>query len=389
MVNQVRQRKRRTLLAVVAAFAFAGASVIVDDTPTRTASLVRGFDVSRVQLGGEAEPFNGSTPATYVGKAVCRECHQENFALHAQHGHASTFHMVPDTSLPERFAGKEFDGGKVYGTYRYEVDEQGNLFALLPEKFDAERFPLQYALGSGQHAQTMLTLATSLDGQTEAIEHRVSCYHNERLGITPGHSRKQPASPLELFGDVPRGEPLRRCIYCHTTRGQIDGETIVGLVASVNCEKCHGPGSKHVQAARRSATPPKYSVGQSTWDAESEIQLCGDCHRLPKSASEKDIREYPDHLARFQPIGMLRSRCYLESDGQMRCTTCHSPHTTIQAVSAAEHLGHCIQCHDPQHDEHSICPVSEDTGCVDCHMPRIEMDEGLIFHDHWIRVLDD
>ena len=25
---------------------------------------------------------------TFVGRQVCRECHAENFALHAQHGHA-------------------------------------------------------------------------------------------------------------------------------------------------------------------------------------------------------------------------------------------------------------------------------------------------------------
>lgn len=345
--------------------------------------------VSLVQFESKERLEAPAQDAGFVGRDVCRECHETNFELHAKHGHASTFHQVSETDLPKIFAGTRFDGGKDYGVYEYSVDDTGQLFVRLPSEFGQEAFPLQYALGSGQHAQTMLTLTPSADGQAEGIEHRVSCYHGQRVDITPGHSKKSPASALELFGDRPRGEPLQRCIDCHTTQGEVVGGDIQDLVANVNCEKCHGPGREHVRAARAMPTPPKYSVGRKDWDGESEIQLCGDCHRLPKNLSEREVREYPDLLARFQPVGMLRSRCYLESNGQMRCTTCHNPHQAIQAVAKDQHIHACIQCHDDQNTEHVVCSVSTDRGCIECHMPAIEMDEGLRFHDHWIRVREE
>ncbi|MDV6029359.1 MAG: cytochrome C [Phycisphaera sp. RhM] len=351
----------------------------------RSQDLADGDD--RMNVAADDTTGKASPAPTLVGRQVCRECHAGNFALHAEHGHASTFHLVSQTDLAETFDGQSFDAGEPYGTYHYHAEGQGRLSVSLPERFEQDRFPLQYALGSGHHAQTILTLTTAVDGETEGIEHRVTCYADGRLALTPGHTNKTPHDALEYFGDSSRGEPLQRCIYCHTTSAKIVGETIVDLVSSINCEKCHGPGSEHVRAARLNPTsPPPYSVGKPTWDTESELQLCGDCHRLPRSISEQEIRDYPKLLARFQPVGLLRSRCYLESDRELKCTTCHNPHQTIHAIERSEHEQQCIRCHQPEITEHVACPVSPTTGCVECHMPAVELDEGLQFHDHWIRV---
>lgn len=326
---------------------------------------------------------------TLVGRKVCGECHAENFQLHAKHGHADTFHFVAETDLVSKFAGTEFDAGEPYGTYKYEADSSGKLFVTLESKFGDAPFPLPFALGSGLHARTMLTLVPAPDGTTEGIEHRVSCYAGGRIALTPGHSKMQPSSSLEFLGDSSHGEPLQRCIYCHTTRGTVVGEGVQDLIANVNCEKCHGPGSEHVRQARSSDRPPPYSIGKATWDVESEIQLCGDCHRLPRSVTEKEFREYPDLLVRFQPIGMLQSRCYLESGRQLRCTTCHNPHQTMTALDRTDHVRDCLSCHQPEEESHVACPVEPKTGCIECHMPAIETDQGLSFHDHWIRVREE
>ena len=333
--------------------------------------------------------FGDVVAATLVGREVCRECHAENHALHSRHGHASTFHQVSETDLPAKFAGKNFDAGQHYGTYQYSADDHNRLLVTLPAQFGDEPFPLQYALGSGHNAQTMLTLAPGLDGQTEGIEHRVSCYPGGRISLTPGHSKMTPQSALELFGDSSQGVPLQRCIYCHTTSARIVGEGIEDLIANVNCEKCHGPGSEHVRLARTSSKPPPYSVGLDDWDTESEIQLCGDCHRLPRHVTEKEIRNYPDLLVRFQPIGMLRSRCYLESGRKLKCTTCHNPHQSISEMDPADHVQDCLSCHQPGTETHVACPVEPKSGCIECHMPAIELDQGLRFHDHWIRIRKD
>lgn len=338
---------------------------------------------------GSAGQGNSVTP-TLVGRQTCRECHAENFSLHANHGHASTFHSVSQTELAETFSGTSFDAGEPYGTYEYDADDQGNLSVRLPSQFGDQPFPLQYALGSGHSAQTMLTLAPTPDGGTEGIEHRVTCYAGQRLGLTPGHSKKQPRSALEFFGDSSSGEPLGRCIYCHTTSANINQAQIDQLIPNVNCEKCHGPGSEHVRLARLSPTPPPFSVGHSDWDTELEIQLCGDCHRMPRSVTEKEIREYPDLLVRFQPIGLLRSACYLESNRELGCTDCHNPHASVHTSGEAERqVEKCVDCHQSSQHDHVACPVSPQEGCIECHMPAIKLSTGLQFHDHWIRVRED
>ena len=327
--------------------------------------------------------------ATYTGRAVCGECHQENFNLHAKHGHASTFFKVADTDVPQILDGKTFDAGEDYGVYSYQKDDAGNLTATIQNGDKPESLPIQFVLGSGHNAQTFLSLLADAEGKTVGIEHRVSCYADQRLGLTVGHENVSPTSPAEMFGMSSDGDVLERCIYCHTTTAKVEKGRVDDLTPHVNCEKCHGPGSEHVRLARKGPDPPPYSVGKDTWDRESEIQLCGDCHRLPRSISQQELREYPDTLARFQPVGMLRSKCYLESEQSFRCSTCHDPHTTNHGKQQkVEHVKTCISCHDQAETTHVICPVSPTANCIHCHMPPIEQKQGIKLHDHWIRVRD-
>ncbi len=333
---------------------------------------------------------------TYVGRDVCRECHAENYHLHGHHGHKSTWASTRDPEIIKMFDGKTYDAGEPYGTYTYHTDQEG-LFVRIPDKFGDKPFRLEYALGSPHGAVTLISLVP--DGQqgtgrrqgTVAIEHRASWFSSSgQLGPTPGQERHAPETPAELFGRKHEGEVMRKCVYCHTTQGEIVDQEIVGLVPNVNCEKCHGPASEHVRLAGMMLIPPDFSVGRDDWDTESEIQLCGDCHRLPRSVSRTKLREYADELIRFQPIGLLRSKCYVESAGSLKCTTCHNPHQTVKTVSKEEHVQNCINCHLENSQSHVACPVSPTQGCIDCHMPAIEIEGlGTSFHDHWIRVRQD
>jgi hypothetical protein len=334
---------------------------------------------------GEVEAI--SAKPTLVGRKVCGECHEENYHLHAQSGHASTFVSTRDSEIAKReFVGKTFDAGEPYGSYTYHAADEG-LFARLPDKFGDEPFPLHYAIGAGHLAVTFLSLIPDVEDGTVGIEHRVSWFSAAaEMNITPGHDGKVPETGAEFFGDTHRGKRLHDCVFCHTTTGRIVEQEIVDLIPNVNCEKCHGAGSEHVRQARISENPPPFSVGRADWSTESELKLCGRCHRLPKDISLKELREYPNLLLRFQPVGLLRSACYLESDGQFMCTTCHNPHTNSDTQSRAAHVQTCVDCHLEDSSAHVACPVSPKEGCIECHMPAFEFDYGITFHDHWIRV---
>jgi hypothetical protein len=332
------------------------------------------------------------TPAkpTLMGRDVCRECHAENYQLHGNHGHKSTFASTSDPEIIEMFVGKSYDAGQPYGTYTYHADEQG-LFARIPEKFGDQPFRLNYALGSADGAVTLLSLMPSGQQGTVAIEHRASWFSGTgELGPTPLEESGSITTPGEFFGLKHEDEVMRKCVYCHTTRGRIVDQQIVDLVPNVNCEKCHGPASEHVRQARAMPVPPKFSVGRDDWDTESEMQLCGDCHRLPAAVSRTSLREYPREMVRFQPVGLLRSKCFVESEGKLKCTTCHNPHQTVKAVSNQQYLQNCVSCHLEDSQTHVACPISPKQGCIDCHMPAIEIPGlGVSFHDHWIRVRDE
>ncbi len=331
-----------------------------------------------------------ATEPTLVGREVCAECHEENYHDHAKSGHASTFASTRDSKIAqEKFVGKTFDAGEPYGTYAYQSDDSG-LFAMLPEKFGDDPFPLQFALGSGHTGITFLSLIPDAEDGTIGIEHRVSWYNAEdRLNLTPGHKDKVPEVGAEYFGDPHRDKRLHGCVFCHTTSGTIIDQKVVDLIPNVNCEKCHGPASQHVRQARTSKNPPPYSVGRDDWSTESELKLCGQCHRMPKDISQKDLREYSKLLVRFQPIGLLRSECYLQSDGQFKCTTCHNPHVSARATSSAQYEQVCIDCHLEDSNSHVACPVSPKERCIECHMPLVDFEYGIRFHDHWIRVHED
>lgn len=344
--------------------------------------------------------------ATYVGRQVCKECHSENFDLHAHSGHASTITSASDPRIVEKFVGCEFDAGEPYGTFRYFLDDHGLKVRRTVGKTE-ETFPLQYALGSGEHGITLLTLIDPLEvsesavsdsgagvSETEqepvGIEHRVTWFSTTGgFGRTPGHEDHVPRPGPEMFGETQRGEVLQSCISCHSTTGTVVGKTIVDHVPNVNCEKCHGPGSEHVREARASDSPPPFSIGQSDWTTESELRLCGSCHRLPQDMTRRQLRDYATPLVRFQPIGLLRSECYLQSEGELKCTTCHNPHMTIKKKSKAAYVQDCIDCHLEDSDDHVSCPVSPTQGCIECHMKAIPGDQGVAFHDHWIRVFED
>lgn len=353
------------------------------------ALIGNGQDPAAIEAAKAAPPSTGSP--SYVGKKACAECHKENFDLHAGHLHAHTLFQMSDSKIPDIFSAKSFDAGSGHGVYTYEKNDLNEFIAKLKDAGgDIKQMPLEYVLGSGHNAQTFLTMRVNQAGETEGIEHRVSWYQDKRMDITLGHEKATPQTPGEEFGKSIKGNTLERCVYCHTTTATLSDGKIHNLVANINCEKCHGPGSEHVRQARLSPNPPPYSVGRSDWDVESEIQLCGDCHRLPRSLSQQEVRDYPDLIARFQPVGLLRSRCYLESDFQLRCTTCHNPHTTVHREGERERqVKNCISCHDESNTNHVVCPESTTTGCIECHMPKIDMTQETFFHDHWIRVRKD
>lgn len=331
-------------------------------------------------------PTGAPANSDFVGHQRCAECHTEIHRLHVNMPHARTMAATNHSEHAKQLCRTTHSGGEGFGTFHYQCDDEG-LTAELPERFPGRLFPLDYAFGSGEHAVTFLTLLKDGD-ETVSVEHRLSWYHHlDRLDVTPGQQDEKPEHSMEYFGKVFRGEEMHRCVNCHVTTGRVRNGTIHDLAPGVHCEKCHGPGAKHVTAATRGDDMTLNSQIRSRWDAFEQITMCGECHRLPQDITPDRLKLYPDSLVRFQPVGLLQSRCYLNSEAQLSCTSCHDPHDGIRSRTMETQEDTCRSCHQPQ--SASSCGANRVSDCISCHMPPIELVPGISFHDHWIRVRKD
>lgn len=334
-----------------------------------------------------SQPAESSNMASFVGHQQCADCHFEIHESHVQTPHARTLTTTASSSAAQSLCDAVIAAGADYGTYHYQCDQEG-LMAELPDTFPGRMFPLEYAFGSGEHAVTFLTLLDD-HGETVGIEHRMSWFQTkDGVSQTPGHARLSPTRDVELFGKIIRGDDLKRCVSCHVTTGKVVGTNIHDFTPAIHCERCHGPGAEHVAAASDGSLADLSTTIRSGWSADAEIKLCGECHRTPADISSERLKRYPNSVVRFQPVGLLQSRCYLESNNTLSCTSCHNPHEGVHSRSLELQNQTCRDCHqDPA--SQTLCGSGQTNNCIDCHMPAIELVDGISFRDHWIRVRSD
>ena len=326
-------------------------------------------------------------PDDFVGARACRECHPGEHAAHGGSGHARTLRPAATIALTKWLDGRhEADPEQPAVRWDYAVEE-GRLGVTRVEAEDSRRFEFDYALGSGKHAITFMSWDGDGPGPRGGLEHRLTYFaHANAMRVTPGQEAPNSEPGLSPEGFHVPPNVMRDCLSCHATRTSAAGPRVVDpktLIPNVSCERCHGPGRSHVEAARRSAPPSELVMAfAGRGDAASEVRMCGRCHRLPEMVPPDSIRPDSAMLARFPSVGLMQSECFVKSKGTMRCTTCHDPHART-ATEAAPYEKACLSCHDQA--SRKLCSVNPRDGCVGCHMPKRDVGHGLMFTDHWVR----
>jgi hypothetical protein len=333
---------------------------------------------------------------SYVGAAACGECHPGESALFARSGHHRTLWPTepgrnPIVAWLEGKTWKDPDVPEV--TWSYHLRD-GRLVAERTSGNRSDTLRLEYGLGSGTHGVTFVAFQPGDDPSfnPSGIEHRLSYFStSRRLGITLGHKRfdQDHTRPDEVpFGKPLPPERLQRCIGCHSTlTSTLAGSRLepTTLIPNVTCERCHGPGRAHIEAARNDESDLTMALGQKRAGPSVEIALCGECHRLPQSLAASSIRPDNPQIVRFQSVGLSVSSCYAEGRSGLSCVSCHDPHDRVSSDRAA-YVSVCLQCHQAgSKSKQATCPVSPAARCIECHMPRREISVNGLFTDHWIR----
>ncbi len=328
--------------------------------------------------------------AEYVGFRACRECHPGEDARQRRSGHSRTLAVAGSSSVARRLNGQSAADPEFPSALWTYLLRDGTLSA---ERTEPGKHPephrLDYAVGSGLHAVSFLEM-TGRDAENRplSIEHRLTYFENNHaLGVTPGQTASENDQGRGPEGRRLTAESTMKCLGCHATRLSAADERNVDpatLIPNVTCERCHGPARAHIAAARRGddsalAMPFGYAATET---AERNVRLCGQCHRLPEHVPAKDLRPDKPMLARFQPVGLMQSRCYTQSRGALSCSNCHDPHApTSRDTLAYETV--CLSCHATP--ARTACPVNARAKCLECHMPKRDTGNGMMFSDHWIR----
>ncbi|HSU31034.1 MAG TPA: multiheme c-type cytochrome [Bryobacteraceae bacterium] len=316
--------------------------------------------------------------ADYVTAAVCGECHKTEYDRQTASRHAHSLQPIQGSiARTAMLRSAQSPDGRLH----YEAD--GNKI-LVREPGVSEPVTIDWAFGAGAQG---ITPVGHLAGQY--FEHRFSYYSaEEKLGITFGHP-PHVNTPLAEIGMPQDNRTIFRCFNCHSTgvRLSVNGPDLAGMEPGVRCERCHGPGSTHVMLARGGAPAEAIAreiVNPGRFPPKVQVEVCGECHRLPT----RDMGDEPELenpvTVRFAPIGLSASRCFRAS-GKLSCLTCHDPHENASKESTS-YTNRCLSCHENDRRPVKLCRRLQTANCLPCHMKTVALGRHLRFTDHRIRV---
>ena len=210
----------------------------------------------------------------------------------------------------------------------------------------------------------------------------------------------------------------RNCLECHASRVQSIWGTynryaeVPFLEGSVSCERCHGPGSKHIAGVTNEATPDSRDiVNPVRLDPLRRDSICARCHLMGEVNIARAGRSLytfrpgellTDYIASFtwspaetkaiKVIGhfekLWQSRCKKSSGDRLWCGTCHDPHSLPTTTARMEFFRQkCLSCHQGSDCKASLLSrTRRSNDCVGCHMPKNRALDGghTSFTDHSI-----
>ena len=319
-------------------------------------------------------------PALFVGNQACSGCHAGIYASYSRTPMAisSGRDLRPLTPGSFRHAASQV---------RYEIDGNGLVRLFKGERRDQRQ--LSYYIGSGVAGRTY---AYARDGFL--FEAPVTWYAQTRSwDVSPGYASDSVSRwnrPIEPS-----------CLFCHAsqTRWREGTQNAYADPAfahdGVACERCHGPGSLHIEGKAKMVNPAKLAP-------ERRDAVCSQCHLSGQARVTRAGRQLTDYrpgdalsdfVAYFVPTApgdfqvnshvekLAESVCKRSAGERLWCGTCHDPHTVpAPSERAAWFRGKCLTCHAA-----SQCARGPD--CTACHMPKSPAADAAghgVFTDHSI-----
>ena len=376
---------------------------------------------------------SSSTPlnkkAEFVGGKECISCHQREYNLWKGSDHDNAMDYANDSTVLGNFnnAAVRFRGieSKFY--------KRDGKFYVYTEGIDGKmmEFKVAYTFGVRPLQQYLIPFDK---GRYQCLPIAWDTENKkwfDMAGMVYTPDELKPDSWLYWTNQAQNWNGV--CAECHSTKLvknydiEKDSFNTTWSDIDVNCEACHGPGSRHIEWAnlpegsRDSDKEMGLVVQTSGTTSKQYIEACAPCHSRRTSLSDNDHRSN-EYYNNYRPVLITPPLYYadgkiLEEDyvfgsftqskmymNDVKCGDCHDSHS-LKLKFDGNAL--CTQCHRAEeydnykHHFHKYTnekgetvidkfgnkqPVGSGTLCKNCHMPG-KYYMGIDFRwDHSLRI---
>jgi len=353
----------------------------------------------------------------YLGNQACQPCHEKVYDSYLQTGMGHSLYRPDPKEVIEAF-GPEVVVHDPQTGYHYHPFWENDSFFIREFRLQngdttyqrSER--VDYVVGSGHQTRSYL-----MQRNGYLYELPITWYVNKGIwDLSPGYDVRNSRFEREIG---------QECLACHTgafdfVEGSKNRYRQISL--GIDCERCHGPGAEHVRLTEAGqlidvGVEVDYSiVNPAKLPVSQQFDVCQQCHLQginvlkPPHERIRDFRppmalrevaevfiEAPEDPEAFGIAShaerLQQSRCFIASEGQLTCTTCHDPHRSVSLTDSLVYVRQCQSCHAQAKAPACAAPDSALTAmdgyCISCHMPAGGTRDipHVRFHDHKIRVL--
>jgi len=337
-----------------------------------------------------ASPQQADIYHQYAGSAACAKCHKNIYDSFIETGHFLTSQITNAENIKG-----SFEKGK--NTFNYYPE----LFVSM-QKTDSGFYEVENLKGVENIAGRIdIIIGSGIKGQTYLSWKND---HLFQLPVSYLSSINGWANSPGGSGNIVLNRTVNvRCLECHSTYAEVISSPLLNkadefnhdrILYRIGCEKCHGPGAKHVayQTDNPGETTAKYIINPGTFSRKLSLDLCRQCHggRLGNLKPAftytpgKKLQDFfiIDEMTNNANIdvhgnqyGLLAENKCFKTSATLTCVSCHNPHDNERGDFAL-FSQRCMNCHNTEHG--TFCKIKSESiaaissNCIDCHMPAQE-----------------
>lgn len=345
-----------------------------------------------------ASPWlNQNDTARYVGMETCKLCHGAKYESFIHTGMGMSFDHATRMKSAAEFGPHAIVYDSINNFYYKPFWQNDSLMITEFRLEDGDTTyrrteKVSYIIGSGQHTNSHL-----VDFNGYVYQAPITFYtQRKQWDLAPGMNGGYNSRFTRII--------TSECMNCHNGFPTLVSGSVnkyAEIPTGIDCERCHGPGSLHVERISRgiivdTSKETDYSiVNPKNLPVALQNQLCMRCHLqgvdvLNPGAGYFDFKpgdSIADHwnifLPRFdgrndkflmasQADRLMQSRCFIESQN-ISCITCHNPHIDVRETPVAQFNNACIGCHTAPAQTCTEKPevrALQNDNCSGCHIPK-------------------